>query len=107
MNILGERHLHRVLQEDATYFNGSRPHQGINQRVSERNERSSPSDGSIGTVIAFPILSGLHHEYRRVAYVAVSKVQRERMAKGGTTTSAGIARAIGTRTPVRDRVTST
>ncbi len=67
MNILGERHLHRVLQEDATYFNDSRPHQGINQRVPELKESRDLAGGDLTNVIALPILSGLHHDYRRAA----------------------------------------
>jgi putative transposase len=63
--ILGEHHLRRVLGEYVRYFNGSRPHQGLQQRV------PAPElvDGSVATgkVIAFPVLGGLHHEYRRAA----------------------------------------
>jgi hypothetical protein len=65
--LLSEQHLRRVLREYVTYFNGSRPHQGINQRVPEREEDSAPAPGSRGTIVAFPVLGGLHHEYRRVA----------------------------------------
>jgi transposase InsO family protein len=65
--IMSEAHLRRVLMEYVTYFNWSRPHQGINQRVPEQNERPSPLVGDTGNVIAFPILGGLHQEYRRVA----------------------------------------
>ncbi len=65
--VVSEGHLRHVLKEYVRYFNGSRPHQGINQRVPEREERSGPSSDSTGTVVAFPILGGLHHEYRRVA----------------------------------------
>ena len=67
MLLTSEAHLYRVLKEYVRYINGSRPHQGINQRVPEGEERSGSSGDSKGTVIAFPILGGLHHEYRRVA----------------------------------------
>ena len=65
--LLGEVHLRRVLKEYMTYFNGSRPHQGINQRVPEREEPVGASGGSTGIVMAFPVLGGLHHQYRRAA----------------------------------------
>jgi transposase InsO family protein len=65
--LLSEGHLRRVLKEYVRYFNGARPHQGINQRVPEHEERSGSSGESAATVIAFPVLGGLHHEYRRVA----------------------------------------
>jgi putative transposase len=63
--ILEERHPHIVLGEYVAYFNGSRPHQGLHQRV------PVPEfvDGSVATgkVMALPVLGGLHHEYRRAA----------------------------------------
>ena len=65
--LMSEQHVRRVLKEYVTYFNGSRPHQGINQRVSEREERPGPAIGSSGTIMVFPVLGGPHHEYRRVA----------------------------------------
>ncbi len=65
--LMSESHLQHVLKEYVTYFNRSRPHKGINQRVPEREEPSGPSVGSTGTVVTFPVLGGLHHEYRRVA----------------------------------------
>jgi len=65
--LMSEGHLRRVVMEYVTYFNGARPHQGINQRVPECQERSSLACDRTGTVLAFPVLGGLHHEYRRVA----------------------------------------
>lgn len=64
--ILSEAQLHRVIQENVGFFNGARPHQGLGQRVpahmgttgEEKRERK---------IISFPILNGLHHDYRRVA----------------------------------------
>jgi putative transposase len=63
--ILGERHLHVVLSEYVAYFNGRRPHQGLEQRV----PAPQPVDGSAakGKVVAIPVLGGLHHDYRRAA----------------------------------------
>jgi putative transposase len=61
--LLGERHLYRVVKEYVGYFNTARPHQGIGQRIPSEPE---PSAGE-GDVIAFPVLGGLHHDYRRAA----------------------------------------
>jgi putative transposase len=61
--VLSERHLLAVLAGYVSYFNHARPHQGLNQ--------SSPGGtrGAMlaGEVIAFPVLGGLHHDYRRAA----------------------------------------
>jgi putative transposase len=59
----GERHLYRVVREYVAYFNDARPHQGIGQRIPGEPE---PSAGQ-GEIIAFPVLGGLHHDYRRAA----------------------------------------
>ena len=63
--ILSEDHLRRVIVEYVRYFNESRPHQGVGQRVPGPTE--SPGDGVSGEVVAIPILGGLHHEYHRAA----------------------------------------
>ena len=65
--ILSEAHLQRVLKEYVTYFNRSRPHQGIGQRIPEPHESAASASDESGTVIAFPVLGGLHHDYRRAA----------------------------------------
>ncbi|CAA9363204.1 MAG: Mobile element protein, partial [uncultured Chloroflexia bacterium] len=65
--IVSEAHLCRVLKEYRTYFNGSRPHQGIEQGVPEAGETSERLASGVGKIVAFPILGGLHHEYRRAA----------------------------------------
>ena len=60
--VLGERHLLAVLTEYVRYFNGARRHQGLRQ--------STPlplSEKQHGKVVAFPVLSGLHHDYQRAA----------------------------------------
>jgi len=59
--ILGEAHLRRALRAYVTYFNGARPHQGIDQQVPEG------VPGSSGPIVATPVLGGLHHAYQRVA----------------------------------------
>ncbi len=64
--VLGERHLHRVIKEYVEYFNQSRPHQGIGQRIPERL-KSVPEKPGKAKIIAFPVLNGLHHDYRLAA----------------------------------------
>ena len=44
------------------YHNAARPHQGIHQLTPVPAER--PAEGNI---VAFPVLGGLHHDYRRAA----------------------------------------
>jgi putative transposase len=48
------------------YFNRSRPHQGIGQQVPSGSLECTP-EPHIGNIISFPVLNGLHHEYRRAA----------------------------------------
>jgi putative transposase len=65
--ILQEKQLHRVPGAYTHYFNRARPHQGTRQQIPEQKARSvSPHHGS-GKVISFPVLGGLHHDYRRSA----------------------------------------
>jgi hypothetical protein len=60
--VLGEAHLQRVLNEYALrYFNVARPHQGIAQRILVPANRRSFARSA--TVVAFPVLGGLHHDY--------------------------------------------
>ena len=65
--IINEAQLRRLLKEYISYFNHSRPHQGIDQRVPEPKESLGLPAGATGRVIAFPVLGGLHHEYRHAA----------------------------------------
>jgi len=73
--ILGEKHLHRVIKEYVEYYNSSRPHQGIGQAiplgvqspVQSVQEPLPGDDGVRGKVTSFPVLGGLHHDYRRAA----------------------------------------
>ncbi len=62
--VLGERHLLAVLAEYGRYFNEARPHQGLHQSIPVRTS-STPS--RTGAIVAFPVLNGLHHDYRRSA----------------------------------------
>jgi putative transposase len=65
--ILHEKELHRVLHAYVAYFNQTRPHQGIRQQIPEQKAGSVPAQHARGKVISFPILGGLHHDYRRSA----------------------------------------
>ena len=59
--IFGERHLHRVLTLYSLYYNETRTHLGLS--------KDAPLGRAIqrsGTVIAMPVLSGLHHRYARI-----------------------------------------
>ena len=61
--ILSERHLHRIVKEYVAYFNHARPHQGIKQRIPCQPEPLSET----GRIVSYPVLGGLHHDYRRKA----------------------------------------
>jgi len=63
--ILGERHLHRVLREYATYCNRARPHQGLGQALPD--PPPGGHRGPAGPIRAVSILGGLHHAYQRAA----------------------------------------
>jgi putative transposase len=65
--ILHEKQLHRVLRAYVAYFNGARPHQGIQQQVPQREVSCVPPDQRGDRIISALVLGGLHHEYRRVA----------------------------------------
>lgn len=72
--ILSEKHLHRVIKEFVEYYNCARPHQGIGQAIphgvlAPPSVQQTPlgTGGAGGKVISFPVLGGLHHDYRRVA----------------------------------------
>jgi len=64
--ILHRRQLHHVVKEYAEYYNRSRPHQGIEQRVPDRFHNAYPKVQT-GRVVSTPVLGGLHHTYSRVA----------------------------------------
>ena len=66
MLVLGESHLYRVIKEYVEYFNQARPHQGIEPKIPEEAE-SERKEERIGKVMAFRVLNGLHHDYRRAA----------------------------------------
>jgi hypothetical protein len=66
--ILSERHLPWVIGEYVAYFNHSRPHQGLGQRLPDPSDDVSHEDleGALRG-IGHPVLGGLHPDYRRVA----------------------------------------
>jgi putative transposase len=64
--VIGVLPLMRILKEYVSYFNEARPHQGITQQIPE-HVASPPGEPKAGAVIAFPVLNGLHHNYRRAA----------------------------------------
>jgi hypothetical protein len=49
------------------YFNRARPHHGIQQQIPEQKAGSVPPHHESGKVISFPVLGGLHRDYRRSA----------------------------------------
>jgi hypothetical protein len=49
------------------YFNQVRPHQGIKQRIPEQYSEPVPPNHESDRILSFPILGGLHHDYRRSA----------------------------------------
>jgi putative transposase len=64
--ILSERHLDRLLKEYCfRYFNAARPHQGLGQRVPTAQALNARTH--LPSVIAVPVLGGLHHDYRAAA----------------------------------------
>ncbi len=69
--IMSEKHLHRVGKEFIQYYNSARPHQGISQAIPEVAPLSLPMQqappGDAVKIISFPVLGGLHHDYRRIA----------------------------------------
>jgi putative transposase len=67
--LLSDGHLQRVLDEYLSYFNASRPHQGIDQRrpAAFGSPARSTKFRSGTTVNASPMLGGLHHDYRLAA----------------------------------------
>jgi transposase InsO family protein len=65
--ILQEKPLDRVLHAYVQYFNRVRPHQGIRQQIPILYGKSGPPDHLGGMILSFPVLGGLHYDYRRGA----------------------------------------
>jgi putative transposase len=72
--IFHEKQLHRVLGAFVHSFNQARPHQGIKQQIPEPPTEPRPPEPTGGKVLSFPVLGGLHHDYRRSAYVLPKKL---------------------------------
>jgi putative transposase len=64
---LQEKQLDRLLHAYAQYFNRARPHQGITQQIPAQFGEPVPPDHGDGKILSLPVLSGLHHDYRRSA----------------------------------------
>jgi putative transposase len=65
--VLTEDHLRWVLRAYVRYFNAARPHQGLAQQVPAPPAGPERSPPARGTIVAVPVLGGLHHAYRRAA----------------------------------------
>ena len=63
MIILNEKHLDGMVREFVSFYNHARPHQGLCQRIPSQ----PPDQPQTGKVVDFPVLGGLHHDYRRAA----------------------------------------
>ncbi|MBL8132075.1 MAG: transposase [Anaerolineae bacterium] len=63
--IVNEQQMHRVIKEYVTYFNSARPHQGIGHRIPVPPAEPDEQQKRGAKIIAFPVLGGLHHDYRR------------------------------------------
>ena len=61
--IFSEGHAWRVLHEYVTFFNHSRPYQGIDQHIPEPLILPPLPDEEQRQVIGLPVLHGLHHDY--------------------------------------------
>ena len=59
--ISGEAHLRRILKTYASYYNELRTHLTLDKEAP--NGRRSQT---VGTIVAIPVLGGLHHQYVRV-----------------------------------------
>jgi len=62
--VLGERHLLRLVQSHAAYYNEDRPHMTLD-RDAPIPRTVEPS--SSGRIVALPRVAGLHHRYARAA----------------------------------------
>jgi putative transposase len=60
--VLGVRPLMHILKDYVSYFNRARPHRGIAQRLPEATQLP-PGEPKTGTVLALPVLNGLHYDY--------------------------------------------
>jgi transposase InsO family protein len=61
MLIFGEAHLRRILSAYAAYYNRARPHRALQKDAPLRRAVQR-----FGSIVAIPVLSGLHHQYVRI-----------------------------------------
>ena len=61
MVIFGEAHLRRILSAYAAYYNRARPHMALQKDAPLRRAVQR-----FGSIVAIPVLSGLHHQYVRI-----------------------------------------
>jgi hypothetical protein len=61
--LIGRNQVQRILDEYVAFYNGQRPHQGIQQMIA----KSSKSEKTGGAVCKSAVLGGLHHHYYRQA----------------------------------------
>ncbi|MEN8762085.1 MAG: integrase core domain-containing protein [Thiogranum sp.] len=62
--VFNELHLKRLLRDYFSYYHTARTHLALDKQCPEPRSVELPGQG---TVIAFPHVGGLHHEYRRAA----------------------------------------
>ncbi len=62
--VVNERHLRRVLKEYLSYYDGYRTHLSLSKDSPSARALESREEG---IVMAFPLLGGLHHRYKRLA----------------------------------------
>ncbi|WP_085440342.1 integrase core domain-containing protein [Magnetofaba australis] len=62
--VFNEAHLRQKLGEYVAYYHGSRTHLGLSKDCPVHRDIQPKEAGS---VVAFPVLGGLHHRYERVA----------------------------------------
>jgi putative transposase len=65
--ILHRNQLYRLVTEFIHYYNLSRPHQGIDQRIPARFDQNYHRQS--GRIASTPVLGGLHHSYARVPHL--------------------------------------
>ncbi|MBL8131587.1 MAG: transposase [Anaerolineae bacterium] len=65
--IASGRQLQWVMKEYVKYFNTAQPHQGIGHRIPVPPAEPDEQQKIGNRVIAFPVLGGLRHDYRRSA----------------------------------------
>ena len=61
MVIFGEAHLRRILSAYAAYYNRARPHTALQKDAPLRRAVQR-----FGSIVAIPVLAGLHHQYVRI-----------------------------------------